>query len=78
MYLLFAGESYYPGGGADDFVGIFETEDAAKLHYELNDSSTQRWAERWAHIAEIRDGTLKIVWEWWGTDKRPIEWKRPA
>jgi hypothetical protein len=30
QFLLFAGDTYYPGGGWDDFVGDFETVEAAR------------------------------------------------
>jgi hypothetical protein len=51
MYCLFAGSSYYPEGGMDDFVGQYSTLRAAKTkatkgHYD------------WCEIAIIVDGKL--------------------
>ena len=43
-FALFAGLNYYPGGGMSDFVGCFETEDAAREHY-CNDQSASDWYE---------------------------------
>jgi hypothetical protein len=51
-YLLFAGDTWYPGGGWDDFRGAFATIDEAKAadlsHYD------------WAHIIDLR--TMTEVW----------------
>lgn len=47
MYLLFAGEWYYPAGGIDDYVGTFATvEDAQKAFHVRR--------EDWGQIVEMR------------------------
>jgi hypothetical protein len=50
MFLLFAGDSYYPDGGADDFLGAFPTVAAAKHAFRPGSST-------WAHIVTW-DGQL--------------------
>ena len=57
-YLLFAGENYYPSGGASDFIAAFDSVDAAKAHAE------QEHRHDWAHIASFDGQTLKEVAEW--------------
>jgi len=48
-YLLFAGDSYYPGGGAADFIEDFESIDDAKAHHVRCD---------WFHIIDIHTGEV--------------------
>lgn len=78
MYILFAGDQYYPAGGAEDFVGVYDTVDEAK-------TVVAKDAPDWAHIAHLEDGdflkagNLVIEWEyasgdyvsggsgWWNT-----------
>ena len=46
QYILFAGDTYYPGGGWDDFIGRFETKEAAySAAAELN--------EDWFQVVDI-------------------------
>lgn len=55
MFLLFAGDQYYPSGGWGDFVAAFPT---------LNDAETAAATLRqrqWMHIVDT--ATLDIVWE---------------
>jgi hypothetical protein len=54
-YLLFCGESYYPVGGWDDFVGDFDTVEEAK-------SATAK-ASDWAHIVDTDTGE-RVGGEW--------------
>lgn len=60
-YLLFAGEKYYPGGGAYDFRDSFDTIEAAK-DAPLATTSWGSYAD-WAHIAD-RDDALRIIWHY--------------
>ena len=54
MYLVFAGEIYYPCGGMDDLVGSFDSIEAAREAGKRND---------WYQIVRIvRDG-LELVEE---------------
>lgn len=52
-YALFAGQTYYPSGGAEDLVGFFETVDEAKRAAEGGE-------HEWAQIAE--HSTLRVIW----------------
>ena len=58
-YLLFAGENYYPSGGASDFIAAFDSVDDAKAHAEQ-----QQYKHDWAHIASFDGQTLQEVAEW--------------
>lgn len=44
-YLVFAGQNYYPGGGADDFVGSFTTLEAARVAWAQQKAVRDAWAE---------------------------------
>jgi hypothetical protein len=35
MYIIYAGEKYYPKGGANDIVGYYDTYDLSLEHYNL-------------------------------------------
>jgi hypothetical protein len=49
-YLLFAGDDYYPNGGAEDLQGQFETlEDAINAH----DHNKYRHYGGWANILNL-------------------------
>ena len=50
-YLLFAGNQYYPNGGAEDFIGFYDTVEHAQIASPRDD---------WAQIAEIVNGSLVI------------------
>lgn len=47
MYYLFAGDAYYPGGGAIDFLGRFDTIEEA--HRALN---RRMGTYDWWHITD--------------------------
>jgi hypothetical protein len=50
-YLLFAGDTYYPSGGAKDFIGSYESlEEAIKAVPGYD----------WAHIADST--SMDILW----------------
>ena len=59
-YVLFAGDDYYPSGGAHDYRGSFDTveeaKDAPTPAYSWNSTPAD-----WAHIADGADG-LRIIW----------------
>jgi len=54
-YLLFAGDDYYPVGGARDFIGIFESMEKA---IEKHNPSIYR-DQGWANIFSLK--SLQIV-----------------
>lgn len=54
MFALFAGDTYYPMGGWEDFQGVFDTVDAALAHYHDASSS---WD--WYHVVNME--TREIV-----------------
>lgn len=59
-FLLFAGEDYYPGGGARDFQGAFDSfEEAVAAHALLK----FEYCGGWANI--MRTSDYKVVWHWW-------------
>lgn len=47
-YMLFYGDTYYPGGGINDHRGSFETIDEAKEFVK-----NLKWPADWAHIWDI-------------------------
>ena len=53
-YLLFAGEDYYPSGGAYDFVGSFDSIDEA-----VNALNYKEYRDCWANVFDLT--TEKIV-----------------
>ena len=61
-FYLFAGENYYPDGGAEDFIGVFENFESAEKTL-FNTFSVKRWGGdydlEWAHIADSRHRIIK-------------------
>lgn len=52
QFLLFAGDDYYPEGGAYDFKGSFETEeDAVKAH----NPNEHDYNGGWANIFDLKE-----------------------
>jgi hypothetical protein len=49
-FLVFAGEYYYPGGGAYDYLGGYDTRESAveRAKEELEDEYTD-----WAHVLDV-------------------------
>jgi hypothetical protein len=55
MYFLFAGLTYYPDGGLNDYKGMFHTKAAAQKEFDPEQFD-------WGHIVTIAaDGTLVKV-----------------
>lgn len=55
MYIVFAGQNYYPGGGMNDYKAVFESlEDA--LEATANASSIDWW-----QIAEVVENDLVLI-----------------
>lgn len=59
-FLLFAGEDYYPQGGANDLIGAFDSVDEAKAAHDPNKFN---YDGGWANILDV--GTLVIAC-WFG------------
>lgn len=55
-WLLFAGERYYPAGGAQDFAGAYRTRRAARK--ALN-AITPDNCGSWAQIVDVREGAVQ-------------------
>lgn len=55
-YLLFAGPTYYPGGGVVDYVGKYETLDEAKAAFAEKEDCND-----WAHIVDA-DTMAYVLW----------------
>ena len=58
-YLLFAGEVYYPSGGASDFIDSYATIEEAQSRGEQKE---------WAEIAVLKDDKLVAIRHWWYRD----------
>lgn len=54
-YLVFAGDDYYPAGGAGDFIGAYDEPDEAVLKAPRN--------RDWMHVAELSRFGLVVVAE---------------
>jgi len=77
-YALFAGDNYYPDGGAGDFAGWFDSIDDAKRCADAKRVDYSGWdsinlVDCWAHIALAE--TMQIL-EWgFIREDKPIEWQ---
>jgi len=58
-YMLFAGPKYYPGGGVYDYVGRYQSVDAAKAAFAALEDCND-----WAQIVDAE--TIDLV-EWYGS-----------
>ena len=58
-YLLFGGESFYPGGGVNDFLCDFDTK-RATLDYLTKELNTDEIID-WFQIVDYK--TLKVLFE---------------
>lgn len=56
-FLVFAGQSYYPEGGMDDFVGDYETLGAAEATAREKLLGTPgKWDDAdWAHVYDTKN-----------------------
>lgn len=70
-YALFAGSDYYPAGGMDDLVGVFESVEAARFAFAQADDC------EWGHIVDTATFTKVLVWAMVVEPKRATK-TRPA
>ena len=70
-YALFAGADYYPAGGMDDLVGVFESVEAARFAFAQADDCT------WGHIVDTATFTKILMWGMVVEGKRATK-TRPA
>jgi hypothetical protein len=72
VYLLFRFNDFYPSGGCNDFIGCFDSLEAAE------DAFDGTWES--AHVALLHDNDLKIVSEGYGDPLsrkfKTINWRR--
>ena len=54
-YILFAGNNYYPNGGAEDIIGTFSSMEEAKEGYI---EASMRSPYEWMHIYCISEGRI--------------------
>ena len=52
MYLLFAGDFYYPGGGMNDLVGSFDSVEEAIEAGKQNE---------WYHVVQVMHGGFEVI-----------------
>lgn len=65
-YLLFAGDTYYPSGGWDDFVGAFDSIDAAKAGVDPKCG--------WAQVVDMNTLNEVAALGYWG-HRGSKEWR---
>lgn len=62
MIMLFAGSSFYPSGGWEDFRGYFNTVEEARIFLIHNWETFDICCSPWAHVVEdnkiVLEGTL--------------------
>ncbi len=51
-YLLFAGDTYYPSGGWQDFIGSFDTKEGADAQGRIELSN----GHNWYHVIDAQTG----------------------
>lgn len=74
-FALFAGEDYYPAGGMDDLVGVFDTPSEAQASFYEGDGDTGLYD--WAHIVDTDTFKKVLVWAVVTPGKRATK-TRPA
>ena len=63
-YALFAGADYYPAGGMDDLIGVFDmpTEAQARFAARYDESDGPFFQFDWAHIVDTDTFKKVLVW----------------
>jgi len=60
-YAAFAGRLYYPKGGADDFVGLFESIELAEICIQAwikSPAGQEEYGRHWWHVLDIESGAI--------------------
>lgn len=60
MFILFAGKDYYPRGGWEDVVGVYESLEEARLVY-VYESGDEYGKYEWGHIVDLENQV--VVWQ---------------
>lgn len=74
IYFLFAGDDYYPCGGMEDYIGVFQTIGAALERYDRDQEY------EWGHIATMQNNNLIIFLKYrrdWIKGDWYVGWKHP-
>lgn len=58
-FALFAGQDYYPGGGWEDFVGMYESLEEALEAYKSDGDSVIKY--EWGHVVDLENQV--VVWQ---------------
>lgn len=61
MFALFAGYDYYPAGGMDDLVGVFDMPSEAQARFLVPEQDYD-YTFDWGHIVDT--DTFKVVLVW--------------
>ena len=80
-YALFAGEDYYPAGGMDDLIGVFDMPTEAQARflrgYVLDGDDGEGSSFGWGHIVDTDTFKKVLVWAVVTPGKRATK-TRPA
>lgn len=61
-YALFAGTDYYPAGGMDDLIGVFESLVSAKSGFAQGYDEADGCDFDWGQIVDMDTFTKVLVW----------------
>jgi hypothetical protein len=59
MFILFAGQDYYPGGGWEDFIGMYESLEEAREAFYKSGYSVIKY--EWGHVVDLENQV--VVWQ---------------
>ena len=66
MFALFAGEDYYPAGGMDDLIGVFDMPSEAQARflrgYVIDEDDGEGSSYGWGHIVDTTTFEKVLVW----------------
>lgn len=60
-YIAFAGDQFYPGGGASDMIGNFDDFQSAVIacqEFRCDNFKEKGWQYRWANILDLHTGQI--------------------
>ena len=61
-YALFAGADYYPAGGMDDLIGVFDMPTEAQARFAAGYDESDGCDFDWAHIVDTDTFKKVLVW----------------